>query len=175
MLPEYRGFAPLVSQLINGEEYIGVTAIFANNFYDQGDIIIKKSKKISYPLKIKKAIEVVSECYLDCLEFILNNIKKENLLEAEPQDNSKATYSLWRDEDDYKINWNQSSLLVKRFVDAVGFPYKGAKTYLMDREIIVEDVEIFEDINIKNRDIGKVIFIFDGNLCCCLFGWFDNR
>ena len=41
----------------------------------------------------------------------------------------------------------------------------------MDREIIVEDVEIFDDINIKNRDVGKVIFIFDGNpVVVCLDG-----
>ena len=32
LLPKYRGFAPLVSQLINGEEYLGVTAIFTNDF-----------------------------------------------------------------------------------------------------------------------------------------------
>ncbi|GAL67611.1 formyltransferase family protein [Jejuia pallidilutea] len=35
LLPKYRGFAPLVNALKNGEKYLGVTALFASNEYDR--------------------------------------------------------------------------------------------------------------------------------------------
>ncbi len=42
LLPKYRGFSPLVNQLINGETKIGATALFASEKYDEGNIIIQK-------------------------------------------------------------------------------------------------------------------------------------
>ena len=38
-LPRYRGFAPLVNQLIQGEREIGVSALFAEKQYDRGRLI----------------------------------------------------------------------------------------------------------------------------------------
>ena len=63
LLPRYRGFNPLVSQLIDKEERLGVTAFFASDRYDCGDIINQPSIKVSYPLKINEAIERVCNCY----------------------------------------------------------------------------------------------------------------
>ena len=161
LLPKYRGFAPLVSQLIEGEKDLGVSAIFANEFYDQGDIIIQKSVCISYPIKISKAIEVVSQCYLECIKYILNLIINDKAINSRPQEDFKATYSLWRDDHDYFINWMDTSHNIKRFIDAVGKPYQGAISYLNSREIIIEEADIFQDVSIHNRDVGKVIFIID--------------
>src|SRR5688500_5686603 len=59
LLPRYRSFNPLVSALINGDTEIGVTAIFANEIYDTGDIIDQDSITINYPIKINKAIEII--------------------------------------------------------------------------------------------------------------------
>src|ERR1700732_1168467 len=39
LLPRYRGFAPLPTALINGDEEVGVTALFGADEYDRGDII----------------------------------------------------------------------------------------------------------------------------------------
>jgi methionyl-tRNA formyltransferase len=43
LLPRYRGFAPLVNMLINGESKIGVSAIFGSSEYDRGDLIAQQS------------------------------------------------------------------------------------------------------------------------------------
>ena len=48
LLPKYRGFAPLVNSLINKEEFIGVTALFASDEYDNGSIIIQNQIGSSY-------------------------------------------------------------------------------------------------------------------------------
>lgn len=159
LLPKYRGFAPLVSALINGESQIGVTAIFANNIgYDKGEIIIQKKIEINYPIKIDSAITFVSNLYVQIVIELLNKIQTSSKIRSFKQDDSLATYSLWRNEDDYYINWNMPSTYIERFVNALGYPYKYAKTILGNEIIRIKDVEVVEDVIISNRDTGKIIF-----------------
>jgi len=159
LLPKYRGFAPLVSQLINGENTIGVSAILANQFYDKGDLIIQKSCNIFYPIKIKDALILNNQCYLECIDYLLNIFQTGKNIITFPQKEDQATYSLWRDDQDYLINWYDSSEKIKRFIDAVGEPYPGAKTKLNGAEILVNDTDVYSDVFIHNRDVGKVIFL----------------
>ena len=163
LLPKYRGFAPLVSQLINGENTIGVSAILANQSYDKGDLIIQKSRNINYPIKIKDALILNNQCYLECIDYLLNILQNGKNIKTIPQKEDQATYSLWRDDQDYLINWYNSSEQIKRFIDAVGDPYSGAKTKLNGEEILINDSEVYDDVFIHNRDVGKVIFLEDEN------------
>jgi methionyl-tRNA formyltransferase len=157
LLPKYRGFNPLVTALINGDKYIGATCIAGHTEYDKGEILGQKKVKISYPIKIKTAIELVSDLYIELLNDLLQSIKEKQLT-SKPQNEEKATYSLWRDEDDYAIDWSEDSEKIKRFIDAVGFPYLGAKTKLNDSFFRILDAEIITDVKIENRVAGKVIF-----------------
>ena len=162
ILPKYRGHLPLVSQLIDGQGEIGVTAILGNEKYDEGDIVYISKSKIKYPIKIKDAIKIINECYCETLKFLFDSIERSIQFKTTPQDHSKATYSLWRDEDDYFIDWNWSIQKIIRFVDSVGYPYKGAKTIFKGREITVEKIKALENVNITNRDNGKIFKLYDG-------------
>lgn len=157
ILPKYRGFNPLVSALINGDSQIGVTALQAAEDYDTGAIISQETIEISYPVKIQEAIELTSNLYISILNKVIKKILSNNL-EGEPQDESKATYSLWRDEDDYYIDWNLSSEEIKRSIDALGYPYKGACTNLNGKLVRILDAKCIDDVKIENRTAGKVIF-----------------
>jgi methionyl-tRNA formyltransferase len=162
ILPRYRGFNPLVSMLINGEQEIGVTALFASNKYDEGNIIFQKKERIFYPIKIQEAINVVSRHYSEIIQNILDIISLGLDLPSVPQDEESASYSLWRDEEDYFIDWHKNASLIKRFVDAVSHPYKGASTLLSDTLVRILEVEEVSDVCIENRTPGKIIF-FEGN------------
>jgi methionyl-tRNA formyltransferase len=159
LLPRYRGFNPLVSYLINGEPEIGVTALFASEEYDRGDIIGQVASEIAYPQKISQAIEIVSDDYAELAAQIAGEIKRGGKLVGTPQNEKEASYSLWRDEEDYRINWTLSAREIRRMVDAVGFPYKGASTLVNDKLARIFDVETLDDVIIENRVPGKVIFI----------------
>ena len=163
LLPRYRGFAPLVNSLINGERKIGVTALFASNDYDRGPIIGQTQTDIQYPIKIEKAIDLIAECYVYLVLDIFHKIKSNSDIYATPQNESKATYSLWRTEEDYKIDWHQSSKKIKRFIDAVGYPYLGAFAFVGKRKVRIFEVSQISDITIENRSPGKVIFMEQGN------------
>ena len=162
LLPKYRGFNPLVSALINGESEIGVTAIFASEEYDRGAIIANSSISINYPIKIKDAISLIIENYKELAVYVIKKISKNESIKSKIQNEAEATYSLWRDDDDYKIDWRRSSLYIKRFIDAVGDPYLGAKTFVDGKKARIHEVDVEDDVYIENRTPGKVIFMKEG-------------
>jgi methionyl-tRNA formyltransferase len=79
-------------------------------------------------------------------------------LTAQPQNESDATYSLWRDEEDYLVNWNQSSETILRTINALGYPYKGAATVIEGQLVRIFEAELVTDVTIENRVAGKVLF-----------------
>lgn len=162
LLPKYRGFNPLVTALINGDSEIGLTALLASEEYDKGPIIGQKKIKIAYPIKIKEAIEKISELYAQLLIELIEKIEKNTITEN-LQNEEDATYSLWRDEEDYFINWNDSAQNIKRFIDSVGFPYNGSKTMVDNLPLRIFDASTEEDVFIENRCPGKVIFKRENN------------
>lgn len=162
ILPKYRGFAPLVSSLIKGEKYIGVSVFWATEKFDEGDIIAQKVQEVTYPIKIIDAIMQISELYGNLACEVVNAINNNTKLPINKQDTAKATYSLWLDHEDYRIDWNNDSHYIKRFIDSVGYPYLSAFTTVADDKIRVIDSEIVEDIAIENRKPGKVLRIENG-------------
>ncbi|HEC15936.1 MAG TPA: methionyl-tRNA formyltransferase [Sedimenticola sp.] len=161
LLPKYRGFNPLVSALINGESKIGVTALFGSDEYDKGDIIARSVTEIGYPIKIQDAIDLLIPNYRKLAVKIVRTIAGGGAIQALKQNEEEASYSLWRDEDDYRIDWSQSSEAIKRFIDAVGYPYAGALTDVNNEAARILDAEVIGDVHIENRAPGKVIFIKD--------------
>lgn len=163
LLPSYRGFAPLVAQLINKEPHVGVTAFVANEFFDEGDIIFQKKMDVSYPVKIKDIVNQISTLYVRLALDICELILKAEPLPRRSQKQDQATYCVWRDEEDYLIDWHNSSDYIKRFIDAVGSPYKGAATFFDGNLIRILDAQTKPDINLVQRDVGKVIRLEDGS------------
>lgn len=161
LLPKYRGFAPLVNQLINKEPYVGVTAIVSDAEYDKGSIITQSKIQINYPIKIKDAISMVSELYVEILKNVIQQVIENDSLNTVAQNESEATYSLWRDEEDYRINWSSSAQEIQNFIFSVGHPYKGASTYLINEKIRIKNAVELDDLNVVNRDVGKIIFMED--------------
>jgi len=161
LLPKYRGFNPLVTALINHDKKIGVTAIYANKEFDAGDIIFQESIDIEYPIKISTAIQLISTCYSKIAKKIMLAILQNGNLPRIPQNSNDVSYSVWRDEQDYRIIWSESAELIQRKVNALGFPYKGALTSADNIEYRIIDCSIIPDVAIANRDQGKALFIQD--------------
>ncbi len=162
LLPRYRGFAPLVNALINGEKEIGVTALFAGASYDTGPIIGQRSIDVHYPIKIAAAIEALLPLYTELVISIATKILKDETIDAAQQDDSKASYSLWRNEDDYQIDWSLSAETISRSIDALGFPYRGASAWDRDQKCRILEAEEVDDVLLENRVPGRVIFMEEG-------------
>ena len=171
ILPKYRGFAPLVNQLINGEKIIGATLFLASNTYDEGDIIFQKKIAINYPIKIQTAINLISNIYCDLTLKLFESIKNNQKIPKKKQIEKNASYSLWRDSYDYRINWKNDADTIHRFINALSSPFLGAYTYVDDIKILITEAQIVNDCKIENRDNGKVIKIENGKpLVVCQTG-----
>lgn len=162
LLPKYRGFAPLVNMLINKEPYVGVTALHASEEYDKGDIIDQRKVAVAYPIKISDAIDLVTPLYSELVCGIFCRIIDKELLPAIPQNEEESSYSLWRDEEDYHIDWYHYSEDILQFIYSVGFPFKGAYSKVGDSIVRILDAEIISDVKIENRQPGKVVFMQNG-------------
>lgn len=162
LLPRYRGFAPLPNALINGESEIGVTALHASEEYDRGDIIFQASTPVRYPLTIQEAITLNNRNYRALVGRILEHIESGTPLPRIPQDEGAATYSIWRDGEDYRIDWARSAEEIARFVDALGPPYAGAFTVTKAGRVKVLAAEPRADVACEIRHPGKTIFVEDG-------------
>ena len=159
LLPRYRGFAPLVSCLVEGEPRIGATALLGAEGYDEGDVVAQESVDVAYPLRIADAIELLTPVYERLAVEVVARVVAGEPLVGRAQRHEEATYSLWRDEDDYRVDWSWSAARIRRFVDAVGFPYRGASCLAGDRPARLLDVSERPDVTVVNRTPGKVIFM----------------
>jgi methionyl-tRNA formyltransferase len=162
LLPKYRGFAPLPTALIKGEDKIGVTALFADDEFDRGDILGQKQTSVSYPIKIKAAIELVSCLYSDLVVEIGGQVLRGERLVGSKQDETQVTYSLWRDEEDYRIRWENDASSIKRFIDSLGDPYRGAASLMNGQPVRIYDAEVEPDVCVEDRHVGKVLFMRKG-------------
>ena len=92
LLPKYRGFSPVVNALINGEEIIGATALWAKKEYDKGNIIFQKKIHINYPIKIQQVIKKISKVYVDIVFDILDKIPQACLAKHKTRSRPHIVY-----------------------------------------------------------------------------------
>lgn len=136
LLPKYRGGAPLVWAMINGEQSAGVTLFSFTEGMDDGGIWGQKRIKVKDSdyisdvlLKIEKqALLLIKENYLK----ILSNSKKPKI-----QNHRLATYCALRIPEDGKICWHKSSQEIYNFIRAQSAPYPGAFTFNCGKKIII--------------------------------------
>jgi methionyl-tRNA formyltransferase len=96
--------------------------------------------------------------YADLATKLASCILRGKIPRGERQKESRATYSLWRDERDYRLDFKQPAALLRRKIDALSFPHPGAACMIDAREFKVLEAESIPDLKIENRDCGKVIF-----------------
>lgn len=155
LLPKYRGWNPLVTALQNLDSEIGVTLILADKQIDNGPILLQASVGITYPCKIVDAMKSIENEIKGLVDFLLRQHDRENL-PMQYQLEDSATYSIWRDEEDYRIDWSKSAEKILAFIDSVSFPYKGASTTLNGDFLRIFSARIAPDLLVINRTPGKV-------------------
>jgi len=176
LLPRDRGFSPTVTGLLLGSESLGVSAIRADEKIDCGAVYGSRSVQIPPGATLKIALELQAAATVDLALEILRNAA-DGTLTARPQNESLATYCVWRDRFDYFIDWRQSSADILRQINALGFPYEGAKAVLNGDVITIEQAVIGPDLSFTLRDPGKLWQIAErGALAICGAGtlWIDR-
>lgn len=131
-LPQYRGRAAIVWQILLGVRETKCTLFFIDEGMDSGNIIAQEPYLIE---DSDYAIDAENKC-LAAFECLLQRVLpqlKNGLIQAIPQNEAEATYLLKRSPEDGLIEWNQSAEAIQRLVRAVSKPYPGAFCYYKGR------------------------------------------
>jgi len=144
MLPQYRGGAPLVWQMINGEEYAGISLFYIDEGCDTGDIIAQEKVKIYESDTIKELYERVGKVGIKILCENIPLIEKEKANRISQEiDDKNVPYPL-RSEEDGLIDWGKSPKEIRDFVRAQTRPYPGAYTIIGNKKVTIWDCSIQE-------------------------------
>lgn len=174
LLPRYRGFAPMITALVNGEREIGVTAFFAGEpgeGYDTGPVIDQRVIQITYPIRANEAIIALEQLYGDIAEDIFHTLKVQKQPRYVHQDERQASYSIWRDEEDFHIDWRKDDRSIIRLIDAASHPFSGAWTWGAKMgKVVVHAAEVIPDVRFAERHPGKVHMLEGGPQVVCGVG-----
>ena len=143
LLPKYRGNAPLVWAMINGEKETGVTFFYFSEGIDNGDIIAQKKFVIDESDTIRELLEKTK---IASKNLLLHNIRKIELDEIKPvsQDHTKATIFPKRSPEDGLIDWSWDAQRIKNFIRAQTKPYPGAFTVINGKKVIIWDADVID-------------------------------
>ena len=140
-----------------------MSAIFGAADYDVGDILFQSSKQVTYPITIAELVAKVTKNYVDAGLQVLHRLDSGQPLVGKPQNHDAAAYSVERDDDDYLLDWRLPTSTLKRAVDALRSPYKGASADM--NGVLARVVEVEEwaaPLEVAIRDAGKVLFVDNG-------------
>jgi methionyl-tRNA formyltransferase len=175
LLPTYRGFAPTVWSIINGEDHTGVTLFEIAENVDDGPIVDQQRVPIGPDDTIAEVLERTTEVYLELLERNLPALLA-GTAPRRPQENARATYTCKRLPEDNRIDWSQPARKIHDLVRAVTFPYPGAYTSLNGQTLRVWSASLPQDgrryvggvpgrvVEVLPGDAGVVVMTGDGPL-----------
>ena len=147
VLPRYRGFAPSVWAIINGERETGATLFQLTGERDEvdsGPIVAQRSIPIGPAEDIASVVDRVTSVYLEILEENLTALLEERA-PRQQQDETQATYTCKRIPADNRIDWKKPAREIHNLVRGSARPYPGAFTELGGRRITIWKAALVED------------------------------
>ena len=141
LLPKYRGFAPTVWAMINGETETGVTLFEVTEEVDAGDIVDQRAIAIGFEDSIRDVVARVTGEYLRMIEDNLCSLLSGNP-QLRPQNHAEATYTCKWTPADAQIDWRMSTESIYNLVRATSNPYPGSFTCLDGSKLTVWSAEL---------------------------------
>lgn len=143
LLPKYRGNAPLVWALIEGETETGVTLFYFGEGVDAGDILGQRAFPIEAPDTIADLLEKAAEASRALVLETYDAIA-DGSAQVVPQDHSRATVYPARSPADGEIDWSWPAGRIRNFIRAQTRPYPGAFTVIGGKKVTIWDATVEE-------------------------------
>jgi methionyl-tRNA formyltransferase len=106
LLPKYRGAAPIQWAIARGETSTGVTTMRINQGLDTGDMLLKWETAIGPE---ENAIGLGARLAVAGADLLVRTLAELPAIQAQPQDDSQATYAPILKKEDGKIDWTLSA------------------------------------------------------------------
>lgn len=134
-LPRYRGNAPLVWQILNGEVRLGVSFFTLTEGMDDGDLVDQSMFDLLSCEDISDALCKANGQVAAMLDRFAPRWLEGSVVKY-PQPTQLPTYCGMRIPEDGRINWQQSAQVVHNFIRAQARPYPGAYTLLANDDVV---------------------------------------
>jgi methionyl-tRNA formyltransferase len=134
LLPRYRGGAPVVWSMINGEKKTGFSLFKFDNGMDSGPLYAQHAVPIADEDYLADVLEKIESAALNCIERMFPQILEGTVLPRE-QPGILPTYAGQRRPSDGEIGWEWSQRRIYDFIRAQSHPYPGAFTWLDGKKI----------------------------------------
>ncbi|MDT4966468.1 MAG: methionyl-tRNA formyltransferase [Acidobacteriota bacterium] len=152
LLPLYRGAAPVNWAIVRGEHETGVSTMFIEEELDSGPVLLQRTTAIG---ERETAPELMSRLSLTGAELLSETLAQLDDLEAQPQNEDKATFAPLLRKEDGLINWSLTSEQIERHVR--GFqPWPNAYTRYASQHLIIWKAETAQHEDRQRRD-GEVV------------------
>lgn len=144
LLPAYRGGAPLVWAMINGEREAGITFFKLDEGIDSGEIVGQRAVPILLNDTIATLYTRIEEAGRGILADTLPGLIA-GTCPHHKQDLDSGTVMPQRAPADGAIDWGRGSLDIYNFIRAQTRPYPGAFTHLDGQRIHIWQARLFDD------------------------------
>lgn len=164
-LPRYRGNACQAWAILNGEQRIGLCIHkMVGDELDSGDIVVRDFLSIDHTTKITAVHHWLNECiplkFLQAVSLLEND--SGFVLESQSKDPKDALRCYPRQQQDGRINWNQSALQILRLINASNKPYAGAFCEYEGSPLIIWHAELASEYENFCAVPGQVTYIGEG-------------
>jgi methionyl-tRNA formyltransferase len=160
-LPKYRGSAPVVWAMINGESEVGFSVFRLSAGMDEGPLAAQGTVTVDADDSVADVLDRLDAASLDELARIAPAIE-DGTLEFSPQDVRGASYAGVRQPADGRIDWSRPADEIARFVRAQSRPYPGAFTTFRGDHLTVWAAREDADARYFGSP-GQVVRIVDGH------------
>lgn len=143
LLPKYRGGAPLVWAMIEGETRTGVSLFHLEDEVDAGDIVAQHAIDIRTDDTIGTLYSRVESVSCSLLRETLPDLANCRAKRC-PQNHAEATHFPQRQPEDGEIDWSWDADRIRNFIRAQTRPYPGAFFYAGGKKVTVWDASVVD-------------------------------
>ncbi len=163
LLPKYRGGAPLIWAVINGDRQAGTTLFHLVDGMDEGNIVAQETFPILEADDISNVLARAEEASLRAITNGLSAFRAGDSAGTQQQ-HENATYVNQRKPEDGLIRWDRlDAENIYNWVRAQTRPYPGAFSYLNGDLIRIWRVSPCDRPSSEGWEAGDIV---EGKVCC---------
>ena len=149
LLPKYRGASPIHSAILNGDAETGVSIMYIEEGLDSGDVILREYCEITEDDTLGTLHDKLKNLGAAGLAKALNLIENGEV-QAEKQDDSKATFVKPITKEQAKIDWNNEKEVIYNQIRGLN-PFPAAHAFNEKGE----NIKIYKSEKINKRYEGE--------------------
>ncbi len=162
LLPFYRGAAPVIWALLNGEKRTGVTTMFMEETLDTGPILLQQDVSIPDDMTQGELSTQLARAGAELLLPTLDGLRNQTLSPV-PQDNEKASWAPRITKDMSPVSWDASARDIHNKIRAFN-PWPVAHLTFRDQRVQLYQSTVGPDIEDSGNPPGTFLGCTGGGL-----------